>query len=258
MHPNRDGWFSDGNVPCDPVPPLSKRPLRMVLMGPPGVGKGTQATRICKSFRTCHLATGDLFRNAQCEGPATPAMKAALAAMQQGRLVPDDVVIEMVRERSGCLKCQGGCLLDGFPRTVRQAEALDQMLDEFGAHLDAVIAFEMAIEAIVARLGGRRTCRSCRAVFHETSNPPATPGICDQCGGNLVRREDDTPEAIRTRMEVYDHESRPLMEYYDAGGRLLRVTADGSPQEVFNRTIGCLSSFLVPSDAQRAPNHVAR
>ncbi len=243
-HPTRAGWFSAGEVPCDPVPPPRDHPYRLVLLGPPGVGKGTQALLLCETLRTCHLSTGDLFRAAKCDGTVSPAMKSALKAMKAGQLVSDEVVLAMVRERGECLRCQGGFLLDGFPRTVRQAEALDEMLAELDITLDAVLCFELPLEEIVARLSGRRTCSGCRAVFHVTARPPAIPDICDQCGGRLILRDDDRPEAIRVRMHVYEEETRPLIDFYTRTGKIVRIPAAGAPEEIRDRAISALHEHL--------------
>ena len=240
MSPQRDGWFSGGELPCDPVPPLRSPPFRLILLGPPGVGKGTQAKLLCERLLACHLSTGDLFRTAVCNGASSAAMQEALRAMQRGELVSDELVIEMVRERSVCLHCRGGFLLDGFPRTVQQAQELELMLAELDIKLDAVVCFELPLEEIVARLGGRRTCSSCRAVFHVSAQPPVVPEICDHCDGQLIQREDDQPEIIRDRMRAYETETRPLVDYYERLGLLQRVQAVGSPEEIFDRTIKAL------------------
>lgn len=239
-HPTRDGWFSAGQVDCEPVPPPRTRTYRLVLLGPPGVGKGTQAALLCEHLRTCHLSTGDLFRAAQCEGAQSPAMQAALAAMQRGELISDELVIDMVRERTGCLRCEGGFLLDGFPRTLRQAVALEEMLAGLKLELDAVLSYELSVDAIVDRLSGRRTCGQCRAVYHVTAQPPAVADVCDQCGGKLVQRDDDRPESVRVRMEVYESETRPLIEFYEPRGKLLRVSASGTPAEICERALKLL------------------
>lgn len=241
MSPNRDGWLSGGELPCDPVPPLNHPPCRLVLLGPPGVGKGTQAKLLCERLLACHLSTGDLFRAAVCEGASSPAMKAALETMQRGELVSDELVIAMVRERSACLQCKGGFLLDGFPRTVRQAEELEIMLTELGVKLDAAVCFELPVEDIVARLSGRRTCGSCQAVFHVLSQPPKVPDVCDHCGSRLIQRDDDQPEAIRVRMRAYEDETLPLIAYYEHHGKLQRVLAAGRPDEILDRTIQLLT-----------------
>lgn len=236
----RAGWFSSSETTCNPQPPLSDRPFRIVLLGPPGVGKGTQAKLLCESLRTCHLSTGDLFRSAQCNGISSPAMKSALAAMHRGELVSDELVIAMVAERRQCLSCQGGFLLDGFPRTVKQAEALEEMLIELNVKLDAALCLELPIEDIISRLSGRRTCRLCKSVFHVSNLIPTASDACDHCGGQLFQREDDRPEAIRTRMQVYEEETRPLIDYYQRHGKLSRVKAVGNPTEIHDRTIKLL------------------
>jgi adenylate kinase len=208
------------------------------------VGKGTQAQLLCDSLRTCHLSTGDLFRAAKCDASPTAAMRAALAAMQRGELVSDELVIAMVRERSGCLHCRGGFLLDGFPRTVRQAEALTEILDEQRLRLDAVLSFELPLDEIVARLSGRRTCGECRAVFHVEAQPPKVADVCDFCGGPLLQRDDDQPEAIRVRMQVYENETRPLADFYAAAGNLVRIPATGTPEQIRDRTLATLQSCV--------------
>lgn len=243
-HPDRAGWFQGDEATCFPVPPPRDRPYRLILLGPPGVGKGTQASMLCERLRTCHLSTGDLFRSAQCETRNSPAMLDALAAMRRGELVSDEIVMALVRERSGCLRCQGGYLLDGFPRTLRQAELLEQMLVELGVTLDAALCYELPLEEIVERLSGRRTCSGCRAVFHVSARPPAVEGRCDQCGGNLMQRDDDRPEAIRVRMQAYEEGTKPLSDYYRSTGKLLAIPADGSPEQIFMRTCQVLSSHL--------------
>ena len=237
MNPERVGWFTGGETPCEPVPPVRDQACRLVLLGPPGVGKGTQANLLVERLRACHLSTGDLFRAAKCEGASSPAMKEALNAMRRGELVSDEIVIAMVRERASCLHCHGGFLLDGFPRTVRQAEALEKILSELNVELDAAVCFELPIEEIVARLGGRRSCSSCHAVFHVSSNPPNESGICDHCGDSLFQRDDDQPSAVRVRMRAYEDETSPLIDYYERNGKLRRVEAVGSPQEIFERTV---------------------
>jgi adenylate kinase len=245
MHPERTGWFSGGGVHCAPVPPLFERPYRLVLLGPPGVGKGTQAALLCERLRACHLSTGDLFRTARCDGALSPAMQEALTAMRRGELISDELVIAMVRERSHCLRCRGGFLLDGFPRTVRQAQALDELLASLQVNLDAAICFELPLADIVARLSGRRTCGACQSVFHVSSRPPRVAGRCDQCGGPLVQRSDDQPEAIAVRMHSYAEATQPLIDFYDQCGKLLRVDAVGSPSDIFNRTVQLLSHRMV-------------
>jgi adenylate kinase len=212
-----------------------------VLLGPPGVGKGTQAELLCRALGTCHLSTGDLFRAAQCGAEPSPALRAALEAMRRGELVPDDVVVAMVGERTGCLRCRGGFLLDGFPRTAAQAGALDRLLTEQGVVLDAVLSYDLPLEEVVARLSGRRTCSACKAVYHLTARPPRAEGVCDQCGGRLVQRDDDRPESVRVRMGAYEASTRPLAAYYERAGKLVPVRAAGTPEEILGRTLAALN-----------------
>jgi adenylate kinase len=232
---DRRSWFKGSNEACSVPPAPRKRPYRLVLLGPPGVGKGTQAERLCETLGTCHLSTGDVFRAAQCSDDRSPALQEALDAMARGELVGDDLVVSMVRERVGCLRCGGGFLLDGFPRTVRQAEALDEMLRENGVSLDAVLSYELPIDEIVDRLGGRRTCGQCKAVYHVTARPPAVSGVCDQCGGTLIQRDDDRPESIRVRMQAYRESTSPLID----------IPADGTPEAILERSLAKLDDRLL-------------
>jgi adenylate kinase len=234
---DRPGWFQGGNTSCRPAVLRDGRSLRLVLLGPPGVGKGTQAKLLCDILGTCHLSTGDLFRAAQCQTEPSPALRAALEAMQRGQLVADSVVVSMVRERARCLRCQGGFLLDGFPRSTAQAQALDAILCEQGMALDFVLAYELPLEEIVARLSGRRTCRGCQAVYHIAARPPRLAGTCDHCLGPLIQREDDQPASIRTRMCAYEESTRPLVNYYERTRKLVSIKASGTPEEILDRTL---------------------
>lgn len=237
----RSNWLKGPSVPCGPVSGDSRR-YKLILLGPPGVGKGTQAALLSERLGACHLSTGDIFRAARtlpaCD--RTPALNAAVDAMNEGRLVSDDTVVELVRERVGCLRCNGGFLLDGFPRTVYQAEALDDLLARERIPLDAVVNFDLPIHVIVARLAGRRVCPSCKAVYHVETQPPTAQGICDACGGALLQREDDRPEAIRVRMDAYAASTKPLADYYRSKGLLLTVEASGTPEDVYSRLVAIL------------------
>lgn len=240
---DRAAWLKGGNACCSVPPAPAQRPLRLVLLGAPGVGKGTQAELIHERLGACQLSTGDVFRAAKSGcggGELSPALAEALQFMRRGELVPDTTVLQIVRERAGCLRCQGGFLLDGFPRTVAQAEALDQICAELQTGIDAVISYELPIEKIVSRLSGRRTCEKCKAVYHVESRPAKTPGVCDHCGGKLVQREDDRPEAVRVRMEAYERSTAPLADYYARRGLLIRVSAEGTPEDIFERTCEAL------------------
>ncbi len=208
-------------------------------MGAPGVGKGTQAQLLSSGLGACHLSTGDLFRAAAelPEQHRTPAMTAALEVMRRGELVPDETVINMVRERVACLRNSAGFLLDGFPRTIRQSEALDDILVAEKLPLHAVVSYELPMEFIVARLSGRRNCEQCKAIFHIVSRPPKTEGICDRCGGKLFRRDDDEPEKIRTRLQFYAQWTEPLLGHYLKKGMLLPIRAEGPPHVIYRKTV---------------------
>jgi adenylate kinase len=173
--------------------------------------------------------------------------------MLRGELVPDALVVSMVRERAGCLRCRGGFLLDGFPRTVAQAAALDALLDEQGVALDAVLSYELPLEQIVNRLSGRRTCEGCKAVYHMSASPPRTGALCDRCGGKLIRREDDRPELIRVRMRAYEENTRPLQDYYQGRGKLLRIPARGTPTEILECSLKALGDRRATGQCQAEP-----
>ncbi|HMD61245.1 MAG TPA: nucleoside monophosphate kinase [Opitutaceae bacterium] len=240
--PDRKAWLAGGDALCSNPPDPPPGPAwRMVLLGAPGVGKGTQAKLLCERLGACHLSTGDILRNADCQGARerSPALQAALVSMRQGALVSDELMLELVGERGRCLRCCGGFVLDGFPRTVAQAEALDSLLEREGMGLDAVFDYELPIDEIVERLGGRRICPSCKAVYHLTRQPPQKAGICDVCGTRLIRREDDRPETILTRMKAYEESTRPLLDWYRKKGLLVEVPAQGTPDEIYARAWTC-------------------
>ncbi len=240
---DRATWLKGPAFHCSVEPGQRQRPYRLVLLGAPGVGKGTQAELLSERLGSCQLSTGDVFRAAKSLDPCdrTPALSQALDFMKRGELVPDLTVLDMVRERVGCLRCQGGFLLDGFPRTVAQAEALDKILAEEKLKLDAVLSYDLPIERIVARLSGRRTCSKCKAVYHTEARPSQTPGVCDQCGGELFQREDDRPDAIRVRMEAYERSTAPLTDFYRRKDLLVSVSAEGTPEEIFQRAMQALA-----------------
>jgi adenylate kinase len=242
---DRTAWLRGSAARCAP-PKRKKRPYRLVLLGAPGVGKGTQAELLSERLGACHLSTGDIFRAAKslAAGERTPALESALAYMRRGELVPDHTVIELIRERKHCIRCGGGFLLDGFPRTAPQAEAFAKILKEENIALDAVINYDLPTEKIVARLGGRRTCPNCKAVFHVITLPPRVEGVCDHCGTKLEQRDDDRPEAVRVRMEVYDTSTKPLINFYRKRGLLLDIDAEGGPEEVYQRTLAALKARL--------------
>jgi len=226
--------------------PKPKRPIHMILLGAPGVGKGTQAEFLTQTYQAVQLSTGDVFRAAKGTDPGalSPAMKEAMIAMKAGKLVSDDTVIDLVRERSACLASGYGFLLDGFPRTVHQAESLESMLSDLGLKLDAVLSYVLPTEEVVKRLSGRRTCKQCKATAHVIFNPPKVDGVCDKCGGELFQREDDQPASIRVRLQAYEDSTAPLAAYYQAKGLLVTISAEGSPDEVFARTKTLLKQRL--------------
>jgi len=236
---DRASWLQGPSAQCSVLPVETQSPWRLVLLGAPGVGKGTQADLLHQRLGACHLSTGDVFRAAgsRSECDQTPAMKAAMDYMRRGALVPDSTVWEMVRERTGCLHCGGGFILDGFPRTLAQAEALKLHMENEKISLRAVVNYELPLSEIVARLSGRRTCEKCKAVFHVSTHPS---GLCDRCGGRLNQREDDRPESVTVRMEAYERSTAPLIQFYKALGLLVPITADGSPDEICDRTITVL------------------
>ena len=242
---SRAAWLDGPSAACS-GPAEHEFPWRMILLGAPGVGKGTQALLLSQRLGACHLSTGDLFRAAQSRGDCalTPAIRTAVEYMRRGALVPDSTVWEMVRERRACLRCGGGFILDGFPRTLVQAEALKQHMANEGLTLNAVVNYELPLGEIVARLSGRRTCRQCKAVFHVTAQPPRAEGRCDHCGGELFQREDDRPESIAARMDAYERSTLPLIQFYSHLGLLLPVGAGGSPEEIYERTMTALAACV--------------
>jgi adenylate kinase len=213
------------------------------LLGAPGVGKGTQADLLCQRLGACHLSTGDIFRASKSLAPGerSAGLSEALTYMSKGLLVPDTTVLAIVRERLACLKCPGGFLLDGFPRTVAQAEALEKLLALEHLPLTGVIDFELPIQEIVERLAGRRTCAGCKAVYHLVHSPPLKKDVCDRCGGALYQREDDRPESIRVRMNAYQESTLPLIQFYSQRGLLISIKADGAPPAIFQRTLAALN-----------------
>ncbi|MFV9511639.1 adenylate kinase [Tepidibacillus sp. LV47] len=206
--------------------------MNIVLMGLPGAGKGTQAERIVDEFKIPHISTGDMFRSAIKEG--TPLGLKAKSYMDKGLLVPDEVVIGIVRERLGNDDCKKGFLLDGFPRTVEQAKALDQMLEELKKKIDHVIYIEVDKDRLLKRLTGRRICRQCGATYHVVYNPPKKEGVCDKCGGELYQRDDDKEETVATRLEVNLSQTEPLLKYYKDKNVLRIIDGNQEIDRVFD------------------------
>ena len=215
--------------------------MRLVLVGPPGAGKGTQAQFIASHFAIPMISTGDIFRANVSEG--TELGVEARKYMDAGDLVPDEVTIGMVEDRLGQDDAQTGFLLDGFPRTVRQAEVLDDLLKQLEAALDVVLELVVDDDEVVRRLSGRRTCHQCGHVWHLDFDPPGTDGICDRCNGELFQRDDDREETIRHRLEVYADQTSPLIGYYGERGLLRGVDATGPVEDVTERAINALRRF---------------
>jgi adenylate kinase len=215
--------------------------MRLVLVGPPGAGKGTQAEFIAEHFRIPKISTGDIFR-ANVSG-GTELGRAAKKYMDAGDLVPDEVTNAMVRDRLAEPDAVDGFLLDGFPRNVAQAAVLDGILDAIGSALSVVLDLDVDHDEVVRRLSGRRTCKNCGHVWHVEFDPPSVEDICDKCGGELYHRDDDHPETVRHRLEVYAEQTAPLVEFYDTRSQLVVINALGTVEDVTERAIDALSPF---------------
>lgn len=207
----------------------------IILLGAPGSGKGTQAKKISAQFSIPQISTGDMLREAVKEG--TEMGMRARTYMDQGGLVPDEVVIGIVRDRLKAPDCRDGFILDGFPRTIPQAEALDRVVRELGKEITTVLSLEVDANALMERLCGRRTCPGCGAMYHVKFNPPGAEGRCDKCGGALVQRDDDKEETIRTRLENYRKSTEPLIGYYKGSGKIRSVQASGEIDAIYNTIV---------------------
>ncbi|WP_314590958.1 adenylate kinase [Paenibacillus terrigena] len=212
--------------------------MNILFMGPPGAGKGTQAERIVNEFGVPHISTGDAFRLAMKQG--TPIGIKAKEYIDQGLLVPDDVTIGIVRERLAQPDCEKGFLLDGFPRTLSQAEALDDILTSMSRKLDHVIDLKVDRDLLLARLTGRRICKSCGATYHVIFNPPQQSGVCDKCSGELYQRSDDSEEKVGTRLDEYINKTAPLLAFYDAKGLLRQVDGEKEIDTVTSEIVSLL------------------
>ena len=205
--------------------------MRLIMLGAPGAGKGTQAARIAEELKIPHISTGDIFRANIKNG--TELGKKAKSYMDAGKLVPDELVCDLVADRIAKDDCKEGFILDGFPRTIPQAEALDKAVDALGTGIDFAVNIDVPDESIVRRMGGRRACVGCGATYHIKYNPPKTENICDVCGKELILRDDDKPETVQTRLNVYHEQTQPLIDYYTKKGIIATVDGTQSMDDVF-------------------------
>ena len=214
--------------------------MKIVLLGPPGAGKGTQAKSISNRYSIPHISTGDIFRKNISEG--TPLGIEAKGYIDKGQLVPDEVTINMVKDRLTWEDCKNGYLLDGFPRTVAQAEALEGFLADRNEKLDTALSIEVPSSFILERMTGRRVCPSCGASYHVKFNPPTKDGVCDVCGSDIVQRKDDTEETVSERLEVYERQTQPLIDFYNNKNLLSTVDGTKAINEVFESICSILGS----------------
>lgn len=210
----------------------------MVLLGPPGAGKGTQAKLLQERFQACQISTGDILRKAVAD--QTALGKDAAEYLKRGALVPDEVIIMLVAERLRRKDCENGFVLDGFPRTIQQAVGLEAILKTLGMPLAHVLSMRVPPEVIVKRLAGRRNCGNCGALYHEAFDPPKKAGLCDECGTELYQREDDREETITTRLKVYEEQTAPLVEYYRGQGKLRTIDGVGKVEDIERRIMEAL------------------
>ncbi|MDD4199778.1 MAG: adenylate kinase [Eubacteriales bacterium] len=212
--------------------------MNLILLGPPGAGKGTQAAKIVEKYNIPHISTGDIFRENIKNG--TELGKKAKEYMNAGQLVPDELVIEIATDRLTKDDCTDGFVLDGFPRTVFQAEELDKFLSAMGSKIDHVLYLDVNREELMIRITGRRICTNCGASFHLVNIPPKQDGICDVCGAELIQRKDDSEETASNRIEVYNRETKPLVEYYEKAGNLSHIDGTLGLENEFNAIVGIL------------------
>lgn len=214
--------------------------MRIILLGPPGAGKGTQAAGIVEKYNIPHISTGDIFRKNIKEG--TELGKKAKGFIDQGLLVPDELTVGLVTDRISKPDCEKGFMLDGFPRNVAQAQHLDKYLKEVGISLDKVVNIEVDKDILVGRAVGRRICKSCGATYHVEFNPPKADGVCDVCGGELYQRADDNEETVSKRIQVYLDETKPLVDYYSKEGIIANINGEQSIDKVFADIVDALGS----------------
>lgn len=214
--------------------------MKLIMLGAPGAGKGTQAKKIAEKYNIPHISTGDIFRANIKNG--TELGQKAKTYMDQGLLVPDELVVDLVMDRFAQPDCENGYVLDGFPRTIPQAEALDAALEKAGAKIDYAINVEVPDENIVNRMSGRRACVACGATYHLVHIPPKTEGVCDTCGKELILRDDDKPETVKKRLGVYHEQTQPLIDYYTKKGALVEVDGTVDMEDVFNAIVKILGA----------------
>ncbi len=212
----------------------------LVFLGAPGAGKGTQAAVVSRKFGLAHIASGDLFRQSVDKG--TELGKSVKAYMDKGALVPDELTVQLISERLNEPDCKLGCVFDGFPRTIEQAKALDEMLGGRGWAIDKAVYIDVPEEELLERLGGRWICRKCQAPYHEVNSPPKTAGKCDKCGGELYQRSDDNEKTIKERLKVYFAQTTPVLDYYKKVGNLVTVDGKLGIEEVSEKIIGLLGT----------------
>ena len=214
--------------------------MKIIMLGAPGAGKGTQAMKIAEKYQIPHISTGDIFRANIKEG--TELGKKAKSYMDQGQLVPDELTLELIMDRFQNPDCANGYVLDGFPRTIPQAEALTEALAKKGETIDYAINVEVPDENIINRMGGRRACLACGSTYHIVYAPTRVEGICDRCGEKLVLRDEDKPETVKNRLNVYHNQTQPLIEYYTRQGKLAEVDGTQSMEDVFNAIVKILGA----------------
>ena len=208
---------------------------RLVLLGPPGAGKGTQAKLLREKYHACHISTGEILRKAVAD--QSPLGKQASDFINRGALVPDSLMVKLVAERLKEKDCENGFILDGFPRTIQQAQALEEILDQTGIALTGVLSVQVPHNVIIERLAGRRTCKDCGALYHREFDPPETEDICDRCGGDLLQRNDDRESTVKARLNVYETQTAPLVSYYRDRGLLREIDGVGKVEDIADRIV---------------------
>ncbi|MEO0070135.1 MAG: adenylate kinase [candidate division WOR-3 bacterium] len=227
--------------------------MRIILLGPPGVGKGVQAERLSEAFQVPQVSSGDILRGEVQK--KTALGQAVEPYLESGRLVPDSLMTQIIQKRISQPDCQAGFLLDGYPRTLPQAEMLDEMLKEKDLQVDAVFNLQASEEILIARLSGRRICRVCQKIYHIKNMPPKVEGICDECGGPLYQREDDSPQTIKRRLQVYEIKTEPLIAYYQKKGILYQVNTSKDAENTYQAIVNILKGrHLLPCQKKEYPS----